>query len=203
MPSSSRPRSKNSRKRVALGPTGLGSTLYRRWGRLARTSIVSAALLAAACDVSTDRVALCSANDAAAANSETTIDLDQMMVVGSDTRLPIIVERNSSAVGMISPWQLMVPTGPIATLDTHQKWKTADYVFTSYPVPIADWFVIHAEPIDKKTTLQSWARETTALYSRTQGLVGFQRNFYEYPQFNGTATVCRGSRLKLENIGGV
>ncbi len=201
MPSSSRPRSKNSCDRVALGSTGLGSSLYRLLGRLARTSILTAMLSAAACNVSTDRVALCSVSDPATANSH--IDLDQMMVFGSDTRLPIIAVRTHSAVGMISPWQLMVPTGPIATLDIHQKWETADYVFTSYPVPIADWFIVHAEPIDKKTTLQSFARETTALFSRTQGLVGFERHFYEYPQINGTATVCRGSRLKLENIGGV
>jgi len=203
MPNSSRLRSKNSLTRVALGSTGVGASLYRMLDRLARTTIFIAALLAAACDLSTNRVALCGVNDAAPANSEVFIDLDQMMVVGTDYQLGIDAVRTNSAVGMISPWQLMVPTKPITTFDTYQKWETSGYVFTSYPIPIADWFIVHAEPIDKKTTLQSWARETTALFSRTQGLVGFERHFYEYPQFNGTATVCRGSRLKLENIGGV
>jgi hypothetical protein len=199
MPNSSRLRSKNSRTRVAMGPTGVGASLYRMLDRLARTSIFIAALLAAACDVSTNRVALCGANTAPA-NSEVTLDLDQMMVVGTDYQLGIDTVRTNSAVGMISPMQLMVPSKPITTFDTYQKWETSGYVFTMSRVPFAAWFIVHAEPIDKETTLQSWARETTALFSTTEGLLGYRRHFYEHSQFDNTVTVCRGSRLRLENV---
>jgi hypothetical protein len=162
---------------------------------------IFALFVAVSCGVPKDNYAVCSVEHGNVQEHQTVFDFENMVVVASDTRLPIVLINNTDAVGVISPFQLLIPNKKPTLASGSITWEAQGYSFIARSIPMNPrLYSVQAEPLVGPLAPDALPRRTTAMYSSDGSLMGFQRTIDGPVQMDTTVVVCGAKPIKLAEL---